>query len=173
MSARRCPVCSEHLQAFWVPSRRTGEELELDRCHDCGGVWFDAGELAKASGRSVTVSAEPTDRQCPTCNVALMEATLTGGISVDSCATCRGTFLEARDMAALSSASGSRPAVAGSGFVCEQCGERKPFSEAQPTLTGMQCEACVRAKNPPLAPPEKAASASTFGRFVGWLRGER
>lgn len=171
MSARRCPECRTPLQAFWVPSRRSGEELELDRCHECGGVWFDAGELLKASGRAVTAGGDTTGLSCPTCEVPLVEATLTGGIAVETCGTCAGTFLESRDMARLASPSGARPAVTGSGFVCEQCGARKPFSQAQPTLTGMQCEACVSARHPPPAPPEKAVASSAFGRFVGWLRG--
>ena len=48
---RDCPDCRTRLQPFWVPARRLGDEVELDRCNDCGGVWFDAGELSDASGK--------------------------------------------------------------------------------------------------------------------------
>ena len=53
MKPRDCPDCRTRLQPFWVPARRLGDEVELDRCSDCGGVWFDAGELSDASGKSV------------------------------------------------------------------------------------------------------------------------
>lgn len=169
-----CPDCGTHLRPFWVPSKTQGEELELDRCNDCGGVWFDAGELTKASGRAVKLGAAKTDRLCPGCHAPLREAELTGGVAVESCAKCRGTFLEARDMDALVKRAAPKraPSSHGTGFVCDSCGERKPFSQAQPTLTGLECEACARAHASPPPSDEKKAAQSLFGRFAGWLRGE-
>lgn len=172
MSDRDCPDCSTRMQSFWVPPRQAGPEVELDRCHDCGGVWFDAGELAAASGRAVTLKREETDRLCPACDLPLHDGELSGGVEVETCAKCRGTFLEARDMAALSKRTPAKKAPGGTGFVCDACGERRPFSQAQATLTGLECEGCVSAKVAPPAPPEKAEAASVFGKFVGWLRGE-
>ena len=172
MSARDCPDCDTRMQAFWVPSRKAGAEVELDRCNDCGGVWFDAGELSAASGRAVTEVGEETDRRCPACEVALVEASLAGAIEVETCPECEGTFLEARDMDALVKKGKAKQAPGGTGFVCDGCGERKPFSLAQATLTGLECAACVKAKNAPPAPVEKAEASSVFGKFVGWLRGE-
>ena len=67
MKKRDCPDCRTRLQPFWVPARRLGDEVELDRCSDCGGVWFDAGELSDASGKAVTASKVRTDRSCPAC----------------------------------------------------------------------------------------------------------
>jgi Zn-finger nucleic acid-binding protein len=172
MSARDCPDCDTRMQAFWVPSKKAGAEVELDRCNDCGGVWFDSGELAAASGRSVTGTGEETDRQCPACDASLHEASLAGSIAVETCPECAGTFLEARDMDALVKKSKPKSAPGGTGFVCDACGQRKPFSLAQATLTGLECDVCVKAKSAPPAPPEKAESCSVFGKFVGWLRGE-
>ncbi len=51
MSERNCPDCTTRMQPFWVPSRRPGQEVELDRCNQCGGVWFDADDFAEASGQ--------------------------------------------------------------------------------------------------------------------------
>lgn len=34
-----CPQCSGKLEAY------TFEEFGLDRCHECGGIWLDKGEL--------------------------------------------------------------------------------------------------------------------------------
>ncbi len=45
-----CPQCSTKMESFWVQSRNPGIDVELDRCHSCGGVWFDSGELEVASG---------------------------------------------------------------------------------------------------------------------------
>ncbi len=41
LSTRRgsCPKCPGRLEAY------TFEGFALDRCHECGGVWLDRGEL--------------------------------------------------------------------------------------------------------------------------------
>lgn len=158
------------MQPFWVPARGGGAELELDRCSDCGGVWFDAGEVERATGKRVSASGGATRRACPRCKRALSEATLGARIAVEACGTCRGVFLEARDVDALARSSSAK-APPGTGFVCEGCGQRRPFSEAQPTLTGLVCGACATPDAPPVE-EKPAASRSVFSRFVGWLSGE-
>jgi hypothetical protein len=55
--------------------------------------------------------------------------------------------------------------------VCEGCGQRRPFSEGQPTLTALVCAACAT-PDAPTAEEKPAASRSVFSRFVGWLSGE-
>lgn len=169
---RDCPDCSTRMQPFWLPAKGTRDEIELDRCNDCGGVWFDAGELRAATSRALKREGEATDRQCPACDVPLVTATL-GPLAVEVCDECDGTFLEARDLDRLKQTTKSRPAVSsggGSGFVCDECGERKSFSHARPTLNGVSCDSCV--EKAPAAPPEQAESVSAFGRFLGWLKGE-
>lgn len=174
MSTRKrdCPDCRTRLQPFWVPARRLGDEVELDRCSDCGGVWFDAGELSDASGKSVTATRVKTDRSCPACGAALLQAQLADGPEVETCPSCRGTFLEARDLDALAKkAPSSRRPPNGTGFICDGCGARKPFSEGQATLTGLECGDCMKDRQGP-PPPEKEAQRSAFGKFLGWLRGQ-
>ncbi len=34
-----CPVCGDHLIILEL------EQIEIDYCHSCGGIWLDAGEL--------------------------------------------------------------------------------------------------------------------------------
>ncbi len=34
-----CPVCGEHLIILEL------DQVEIDYCHSCGGIWLDAGEL--------------------------------------------------------------------------------------------------------------------------------
>lgn len=36
---RTCPKCSGKLEGY------TFEGFALDRCHECGGIWLDRGEL--------------------------------------------------------------------------------------------------------------------------------
>jgi len=38
-AARNCPKCPGRLEGY------TFEGLSLDRCHECGGIWLDQGEL--------------------------------------------------------------------------------------------------------------------------------
>jgi Zn-finger nucleic acid-binding protein len=138
-------------------------------------VWFDAGELSDASGKSVTASKEKTDRSCPGCAARLVQARLADGPDVETCPSCRGTFLEARDLDALAKkAPSSRRPPNGTGFICDGCGARKPFSEGQATLTGLECSDCLEDR-PGVRAAEtdtQQASRSTFGKFLGWLRGE-
>ena len=172
MSARSCPACRTRLRAFWVPSRTGADEIELDRCNDCGGVWFDAGELQQASGRGVKLSRTETDRACPACRVPLLRGKMSGDVDVEGCLDCRGTFLEARDMDTLVKRSPPKRAPGGTGFVCDECGQRRPFSHAQPTLTGLACGDCIERHTTPPAPPARQEARSVFAGFLGWLRGE-
>jgi len=175
MKKRFCPDCRTTMQPFWVPARRLGDEVELDRCSDCGGVWFDAGELSDASGKTVLPTKEKTDRSCPACAATLLQAKLADGPDVETCPSCRGTFLEARDLDALAKkAPSSRRPPNGTGFICDGCGARKPFSEGQATLTGLECADCMKDRKhaAPAETEKQQASRSTFGKFLGWLRGE-
>ena len=36
---RSCPKCPGRLESY------SFEEFALDRCHECGGIWLDQGEL--------------------------------------------------------------------------------------------------------------------------------
>lgn len=48
----QCPKCADMVMArhYYSPLR----EIEIDRCPNCGGVWLDAGELAKIRERFPT-----------------------------------------------------------------------------------------------------------------------
>ncbi|HUR67815.1 MAG TPA: zf-TFIIB domain-containing protein [Candidatus Thermoplasmatota archaeon] len=45
-----CGACGT--QADVVVAQRHGDAIELDACAACGGVWFDAGEVARIQARS-------------------------------------------------------------------------------------------------------------------------
>jgi len=63
-----CPKCETIVMArhFYSPKR----EIEIDRCPNCGGVWLDAGELAKIR------ELFPTEADREAASQALVKATV-------------------------------------------------------------------------------------------------
>ena len=99
----KCPKCkTETLSEFFV------EEVAVDRCSACDGIWFDAQELRQllaedarqvASLRlgSVTETAEgKKKRQCPRDGAELMRvySAVDRSVIIDACAECRGIWLD-------------------------------------------------------------------------------
>ena len=91
-----CPECAEPMETY----QRRG--LELERCTRCRGVWFDAFELAEAARCALppVSSVAPSERRCPSCEVALEQRTM-GSVTVDGCRTCHGVFLDSGEYARL------------------------------------------------------------------------
>ncbi len=124
-----------------------GKEIELDRCVQCGAVWFDAGEVEQVSGQAVKF--EPFDleaeRACPACERPMQAGVLKQAVPAERCGNCRGVFLDADDVAALKLKLTDRPhsATLVNGFVCAGCGGRFPYSEGNGTNKGLVCKTCV------------------------------
>ncbi len=80
------------------------EGTEADLCLKCMGMWFEAGELSRASGLKITeaptgsalAGARRTPYRCPSCAVPLYERELDPGseILIDQCPRCSGLFLD-------------------------------------------------------------------------------
>lgn len=117
-----CPKCDGSdlqsvtvpLEDRGVPGPKTGEFLlEIDRCPECGGVWFDDAELDKyldarmkvpGLGPAPAEKAAELDAKrgnCPRCAVLLdrRPARSNPRITVDSCAKCSGTWLDGAELA--------------------------------------------------------------------------
>ena len=168
MAKRDCPDCRKRLQPFWMPASRIGGEVELDRCRECGGVWFDAGELTEASGKTVRAPGGPSARNCPSCGAKMRHARLSDGPPVDNCPSCRGTFVEAAALETLTMKKTARAlAPQGTGFVCDECGARKAFSEGRATTLGLKCADCAVDDEP--VPRRQQKKKSVLSRFFGWL----
>ncbi|MBE2253704.1 MAG: zf-TFIIB domain-containing protein [Myxococcus sp.] len=164
-----CPDCRKTMQAFYVPAKGRAGEVELDRCSQCGALWFNAGELEQALQKTVRRRQGTSSRSCPACREKLQPAVLDGRIDVERCGTCEGVFLDGHDVDALSAKRASSPSTAaGSGFACEGCGARRPFGEATSTLTGLICARCV-ARAQPVEVPAELEKRSALGRFFSWL----
>lgn len=164
-----CPQCNTKLRPFLVQSQNPGIDVELDRCHGCGGMWFDAGELEISTGRKVIKSTKPSDRYCPRCLIPLLNAELTAGVAVEACRACKGVYLDARDMHTVTRSAPVKPPEDVS-FLCDSCGQRKPFAHAQTTSHGTECSDCFARKGSPEPSAEAKERGSVFSSFIGWLR---
>lgn len=162
-----CPDCRQRMQAFYVPARDGSGEVELDRCGQCSSLWFNAGEVEAALGRTIRRRQGSSTRSCPGCRVKLEAAVLEGRVDVEHCGSCQGVFLDGHDVAVLGQKK-KRSSSGGGGFECEACGERRPFGEAQSTVTGLICAACATKAATP-EPQAAEAQRSLLGRFFSWF----
>jgi Zn-finger nucleic acid-binding protein len=103
MEPRHCIKCQETM----VP--RLVEEVEVDLCPGCHGLWLDRDEIHALGAKSdvvleglrVAVQAEAnqpeapttTAQPCPACHGKLSVASL-GTFSVEHCMECGGLFLD-------------------------------------------------------------------------------
>lgn len=111
-----CPKC--HVTMARVDARG----VEVDRCHKCGGVWLDQGELdalmkSKGGLRQVIAgldsgpSAEPTAKrhvlgqcQCPrdSSRLITMVDLKQPHIAYEACTVCGGVFMDCGELKDLS-----------------------------------------------------------------------
>jgi len=103
-----CPRDGVRLQEVKV------DELVLDRCPSCEGVWFDFGVLERVLSRDAktveeTLMERPAasmpraeDLSCPRCGDVLIRMRGTDeGVTYYGCLTCYGRWLDGSDMARL------------------------------------------------------------------------
>ena len=86
------------------------EQVELDFCPSCGGIWFDSEDLEallRAGGleADVLASAAPAEtaekkRRCPRCRKKMRKLG-SSGVIVDSCPGGDGLWLDGGELATL------------------------------------------------------------------------
>ena len=98
-----CPKCQAKAAVF-----KTGDQVEMNFCAGCRGLWFDRTELARKldvpdplelTGR--LGAARATEYRCPRCaGESLVELPFAPGadLLVDVCRVCHGAFLDAREL---------------------------------------------------------------------------
>ena len=85
------------------------EDVEVDACPKCGGLWLDEGEIEKISAKMASevdrlrellrvkggTPPVPSEIQnaCPSCTTTMREVKV-GEIHVDYCPECKGIFLD-------------------------------------------------------------------------------
>jgi Zn-finger nucleic acid-binding protein len=106
-----------------VLDRTRIDDVEVDHCPRCGGLWLDHGEterIAKKMAADVDrlkrlLAARPGPPpiptelavHCPACTGDLRELPL-GGIHIDYCTRCKGVFLDRGELDATLAALGDQ-----------------------------------------------------------------
>lgn len=97
----QCPKCAANMKTVHY------EEIEVDRCSACRGIWFDmlehedlkrlAGSEAIDTGAGVPGLNEVTRIQCPRCAVPLIHMAVAGQphIGYEACTVCYGLYFDA------------------------------------------------------------------------------
>lgn len=99
----QCPKCLGHMHTVDFKG------IEVDRCGECHGLWFDhmeheqlraiAGAVAIDSGAVEIgrINNHVTRINCPVCHCLLTSGTLAGPtpIEVERCDRCHGVYLDA------------------------------------------------------------------------------
>lgn len=110
-----CPRCKSLLETIDL-GEYGGEyaAVVIDSCPDCGGVWYDKGEL-DARDESVWTNVETLDFEtrlsggrrslCPRCEVRLVRVSPKGAreIVIDKCPDCFGFWLDAGQLESIQS----------------------------------------------------------------------
>lgn len=99
----KCPACRVPMYVAEY------QQIELDLCGRCEGVWFDRGELALLLGdtRPLPEAAAVTDeatRACPLCDRPMAKVNIGPGrrVLVDRCPQDCGLWFDGSEVAALS-----------------------------------------------------------------------
>ena len=98
----KCPVC--RVPTYVVEY----EQIELDLCPDCRGIWFDHGELdlllgtTDASALTDAETDEPS-RPCPLCDHKMNKVNIGPGrrVLIDSCPEGCGLWFDNDELADL------------------------------------------------------------------------
>ncbi len=93
-----CPHCGSQMQ-------EEHHGVTIDRCHSCGGIWFDADELRATLKRpaSARLAEDPSSfaepkagaaLNCPRCDDSGLTVRKSHGAEVHTCDSCRGVFVD-------------------------------------------------------------------------------
>jgi len=101
-----CPVCRNAMMTLEL------QEVEIDYCTDCGGIWLDAGELEELLGQADRASqllasfkTEPSctekQRKCPICDKKMQKITVgqsQPALLIDKCAKGDGLWFDSGEL---------------------------------------------------------------------------
>ncbi|MFC1742661.1 zf-TFIIB domain-containing protein [Candidatus Riflebacteria bacterium] len=104
-----CPKCTSMPELKVVNMK---EDLEVDSCPQCEGIWFDKGEISVKLNiaqdfpdfHEVLKKAKPTEYRCPRCQdrkLLEMQFIPEDPIMIDFCESCRGLWLDGGEMYSL------------------------------------------------------------------------
>lgn len=104
----KCVKCDGTLQRVEL------EDVEVDQCDACSGIWFDSGELQRILGKASTdrlksaAKASKTEDakrgRCPRCRgegKLVQVASLKSDLHIDTCSVCGGQWLDGGELELL------------------------------------------------------------------------
>ncbi len=99
LSAKKCPECRRPFTIVNV------EDVEIDCCRFCRGMWFDPGELRFFSDQSKEIPSDhlacrESRYHCPVCGARMTEFVFVNpnNLLVDRCPNGHGVYLEDREL---------------------------------------------------------------------------
>jgi len=145
-------------------------ETEIDACHECGGLWFDAGELERIAGASSSSEAAGTQyRKCPRCHMKMRRVVL-AGVHLERCDACQGFFADAGELEQIARrAKQARPrevpreVVASRGLACQKCNGSFSRDKLYAVPGGYLCDKCSSFVEPEREPDPEAADEAASG----------
>ncbi|MEG3437924.1 zf-TFIIB domain-containing protein [Pannus brasiliensis CCIBt3594] len=96
-----CPKCKGHLEQVIY------RQIEIDRCRDCAGIWFDSLEAERLKqiegsesvdvGRPKQCDRSPKTASCPRCRKQMLRMLDIDkhAIWYEKCSRCQGMWLDA------------------------------------------------------------------------------
>ncbi|MEW6355795.1 MAG: zf-TFIIB domain-containing protein [Planctomycetota bacterium] len=107
----KCPKCSDsELREMALP-----ENLTIDMCPRCKGIWYDRGEIGFQQElerdvpelEKVGKTRRPTCHDCPRCadgtKLEEMRYAIQADLMIDRCPKCEGIFLDKGELRKLES----------------------------------------------------------------------
>ena len=100
--SRTCPICSVALNVSYA------EDVEIDVCTNCNGVYLAHGEIKKITANSklhahfmsTLGSAQISPLMCPGC-LSSMRLQYLQDTEIDTCAMCKGIWLDPGELQKL------------------------------------------------------------------------
>ena len=103
-----CPVCNEPMIVLEL------DEVEIDHCISCGGIWLDSGELELLLGDSrhkdrllasfeLDLTSKEKARKCPIC-LKRMQKVLSSGkdsVRIDRCKKNHGLWFDVGELESI------------------------------------------------------------------------
>ena len=105
----QCPKCKNKMEAVEF------EGIEVDRCKNCKGIWFDVGESDWLLGKDAAAAIDTGDPKvgkqtnqidryrCPRCDGGMIRKVdpRKTNIQYEECTSCRGSFFDAGEFTGL------------------------------------------------------------------------
>jgi Zn-finger nucleic acid-binding protein len=131
-----------------APTRQVPRQREIDRCPECGGVFFDAGEFAQGLREAAAIEGSQTAKttspafaaprvlsvgeiECPRCAGAMaqLQSQLVPNLVYDRCERCAGLFFDKGELTPFAGAGVAACLLASGEFEqASSAAERRPHS---------------------------------------------